>query len=553
MLARLTEINGVKYATGLAWESFDYDGSKRLDMEINLIAKKAGKDWGCKVLHVGDRKQIGFGTKELKGYVSLGSVLTRTSYKELLYIKRLSDDEFYACYLDDKGLVLADHEGVFDPTGLINMINTINMATGQLSIGVSSEDQTAIFDDDDDYQFKIISFEEITKNFRKTPDDIIDKIVQENKKLKYIFIGVVAIGIAGACYFMFSKPKPEYDEIVNHEIGGQLDRKAAFLTKFLGKEQEGIERNAYLNKGKMIIKNKVDTSIYNKQEIIAGIKKLYDTYPPILNEWQLNQIRFDKLKNDTDIKFSIVLKRIEDSYGYYTDAESVTRKIAEVIPLQNLKVFPADTSNNILIAEFYYKNPEKVKSDKEFEEKVDKLNKEQVAIQKSIKTAKNEIGDVELNIQENTGFFAKRFGSSLEEASSQISEKVMTESRKIDKLLKNYKELQSYTVEVPESYTAGTRMELLNLSQQNSYYQWKVEPNSLVIPEKSANDKSPNYDYYARSYDFSIISKQYNTKGIDEISTALNLLDKPYYNIYGIQYDINNEQWVIKGEMYEKK
>lgn len=553
MLARLIEINGVKYGTGLSWESFDYDGSRRLDMDINIIAKRNGKDWGCKILHVPDRKQIGFGTKELKGYVSLGAVLSRTNYKELLYIKRLNENEYYACYLDDRGLVLADHEGVFDSTGLITMIHTINMATGQLTIGISSEDQTLIFDEEDEYQFKIVTFEEITKNFRKTPDDIIDKIIRENKKVKYIIIGAVAVALGGAGYLLFSKPKVEYDEIINHEIGQKLDQKETLLTKFLNKESPNIEKNVFINTGKTAILNKVESSIYTKKEISKGIQQLYETYPPILNEWQLNQIRFDKLKNDSDIKFSIVLKRMDDSFGYYTDAEAVTKKISEKIPLQNFKIFPADTSNNILIAEFYYKEPKEIKSDNSFQEKLDKLNKEQLEIQNSVKLTKTEIGDIELDVQENTGFFAKRFGSQIEEKASEISDKVMTESRKIDKFIKSYKELQNHTVNVPEEYTAGTRLELLNSSQKNSYYDWKVDTNSTAIPQKDANKKSTNYDYYARSYDFSINSRSYNTKGVEEINSALNLLDKPYYNIYGIQYDINNEEWVIKGEMYEKK
>src|SRR5690606_34121390 len=212
----------------------------------------------------------------------------------------------YACYLDDKGLVLPEHEGVFDPSGLIRMIEEINITTGQLSIGVSLEDQAAIFDDDDDYQFKIISFDEIIKNFRKSPDDIIDKIVQENKKAKYMLIGAATIIVAGGCYFTLSKPKPEYTEIINHEIGEGLDRKVAFLTKFMGEERANIERNAYINKGKMVILNKVETSIYEKQELVEGLKKIYETYPPVLNEWQLMQINFDKSKNNDDIKFSLV-------------------------------------------------------------------------------------------------------------------------------------------------------------------------------------------------------------------------------------------------------
>jgi len=552
MSARLIEINGVKYATGLEWNSFDYDGKTRLDMEINTAARKSGKDWGCKLLHVNDRKQLGFGTKELKGYVALGAVLART-FKELLYVKILNEEEFYICYLDNDGLVASDYEGVFNGTELLNKIQTISGTTSQLNIAVSAEDQENIFDEDDDFNYKIINFDEIVKNFRKTPDDIIDRVVQEDHKIKYIMVGTVIAALAGGSYFLFSKPKPEYDEIINHEIASPLDRKANALKVFFQKEQPAIETQAYMNKGKIVVKNKVETSIYEKKELISHIKDLYAAYPPILNEWVLSQIRFDKLKNDSDIKFSIVLNRLPDSYGFYSEAETVTRELSKALPLFNIKVFPADTSNDVLIADFYFKEPKEVLSEKEFQEKIAKLNKEQADIQASVSRTQTEIGEIELNVQANTGYFKQRFGSYLEEVAEDITSKVSVETRKIDGFIKKYKELQNYKLEIPEEYTAGTRLELLNTAQQNSYYQWKVDVNSKAIPEKEQNDKSPNYTYYARSYDFAINSKNVDTKGLEALNGALNLIDKPYYNIYGIQYDINNEQWIIKGEMYEKK
>lgn len=552
MVARVIEIDGVKYATGLQWESFNYDGSTRLDMEINNLARSSGKEWGCRILHTNDRKQIGFATKDLKGYVALGAILTRT-IKDALYIKRIGEEEFYICYLDEKGLVHSAYEGVVDSTTFLNALTVIGNTTSDLNIIVSNEDQESIFDEDDHYSYTIKSFDDIIKNFRKTPDDVIDKVVYENKKAKYIFAGVAVIILSGAGYLGFSKPKTEYDEITNHEIGSALDKKVTLLNKFMDKEQPLIETNSYLNQGKIILKNKVETSIYTKQEIISNIQTLFNTYPPILREWQFTQIRFDKLKNDTDIKFSIVLTRIKDSYGYYSELDAVIKELSRQLPLFDIKIFPADTSNNILVADLYFKEKKSIIPENEFKEKIDKLNKEKTTILENAKNTQNSIGEQELEVQENTNYFQKRFGSHLEEIAEDISNKVRTESRNIDSFIKRYTEVKTYNVDVPYSYSEGSRLDLLNLAQQTSFYNWQVDSNAVFMPVKNQNDKSPNYDYYARSYEFTIVPAGVNTMGLEGLYNAISMIDKPYYNIYGIQYDINNEQWSIKGEMYEKK
>lgn len=553
MTAKLIELDGVKYATGLQWESFNYDGTTRLDSEINLAARNSGKEWGCRILHTNERKQIGFAPKDFKGYVALGAILTRT-IKDALYIKRLDNDDFYICYLDEKGLVSSAYEGVVDSTGFINALNTISNTTSELNIVISNEDLESIFDEEDRYNYTIKSFDEIIKNFRKTPEDIIDKVVYENKKVKYIIAGIAVAALAGGGFLAFSKPKPEYEQIVNHELGGVLDQKLLILKKFMDKEQSNIEKEAFINKGKIIVKNKVETSVYGKKEIIDNIQKIYDTYPPILKEWQLSQIRFDKLKNNTDIKFSVIFNRIKDSYGYYSEIEQASREISNSLKPFKVAIYPADVSNNVLIVDIYFKENKSLLQESELEDKISKLATEKTNIQKSTDEVKNTIGEKELDIQENTNFFQKRFGSYVEDTALEIESQVATEVRKIDAFIKNYKQLKTYSIDIPAEYTAGTRLDLLNMSQQTSFYSWTVDTKAQPLPPQGEKEsKNKNYDYYASSYEFSISNSDASTKGLGALYNALHLIDKPYYNIYGIQYDMNNEQWLIKGEMYETK
>lgn len=552
MVLRVIEIDGVKYATGLQWESFNYDGSTRLDMEINNLSRNTGKEWGCRILHTNDKKQVGFASKDLKGYVALGAILARR-IKDALYIKRISDDEFYICFLDEKGLIQSSFEGIVDSTEFIKSLQLISNANSDLNIVISNEDHELIFDDEDNYNYNIKSFDEIIQNYRKTTDDVIDKVVYENKKAKYIASGVAVLILAGAGYLVFSKPKTEYDEIINHEIASSLDKKVDILKKFMANERPNIERNTYINQGKIVLKNKVETSIYSKQEIIQAIQSIFDNYPPVLNEWQFTQIRFDKMKNDSDIKFSIVLVRIKDSFGYYTEAENVIKELSKKLPLFDIKIFPADTSNNIIVADLYFKQKKEVISENEFKDKITKLNTEQNQILSDSQAALSTISEKEADVEQNTNFFQKRFGSHLEEIAEEIGSTVNTQTRKIDNFIKRYNEIKTYNVDVPYSYSEGNRLELLNLSQKTSFYNWSINSTGIPMPEKDQNDKSENYDYYARSYEFTINPDDINTKGFAGLYNVISIIDKPYYNIYGIQYDINNEQWSIKGEMYEKK
>lgn len=445
-------------------------------------------------------------------------------------------------------------EGIFGREQLIDIIDELSVL-GTLKIACSEADKIEIFSDDSlDYDFNFITIDEILALNKKTADDVVSLLVKEGSIIRKLLYGAVACGVAGAGYYLFFQEDQLYLDVINQELSIPLNAKEKDFEKVYKDNQSKIAASIYNNSGKFMLREKVESNVYTKKEIYQHMKDLYETYPLYFYEWEFDSIQFVKSEDNKDIKFSVVYKRIENSIGFYSEIKEKVIELAKSkFDLYNITAYPGDLDNNIIIVDHYFKKPADVKDNQSELEIMNKLDKDKKKAEKQIEDIKTRISETEYRVSTDVGFFAKKFGSAVQDAADEIEGDVASGVKIYDGLIKNYKNSGQEDIVIPESYYSGNKNDFVNMTQRNSFYIWRDEKQPKYLPDPPVDrDKLANFKAFAKSWDFTLNSSSYSTQGVGSIERAVDLLDKTDISIYTVNYIIDNETWYIKGELYEK-
>jgi len=113
-------------------------------------------------------------------------------------------------------------------------------------------------------------------------------------------------------------------------------------------------------------------------------------------------------------------------------------------------------------------------------------------------------------------------------------------------------------VEIDSALISGSRTEVLSMVQSYSYYKWGDARLSRKFPSMKNNSKVKGEEVrvYAKSTFLEVgDGGNLDILGLEGLKNVLlnkNLLNKPYIKINSISFDLQTEQWNIKGEYYEK-
>lgn len=547
------KINNVDYAVGLEWEELHLNSKKDFSAKLKETAKSKNKEFGCVIKKDNGSIQIGFAKPNNKGLISIAAILSK-ELNDTLFIKKINNTDNWICYIDSNGLIIDRKEGIFSDQVLFEMIDEIQL-TGSISITCSKEDQDSLFSDGFEYAtFTNIYIEDILERNKKTIDDTINLIVKKsNLKSKLITATIFVVFSGGASYYILTDSQ-EYKDIVNQELSSPLEMKESKFKKMIKENQEKLSLKLAENAGKKMLKEKIESNIYTKEEIHTYISSLYNLYPLYFYEWKLEGIQFIKSEDNKDIKFSVIYKRIDDSIGYYNEIKEKSIELAKKnLKLYDIIAYPGDLGNNIIIVDHYFKKPLEIKQGQSEQEQMAKLEKEIKDTEKQLVRIKDNISEIEYRVSNEISFFDRKFGSSVSEAAEEIETNVSKGIKLYDKVMETYQKQNQESITIPESYYASKKIEFINLSQQNSYYQWRDDKQPYLLPPApSDKKKQENFKAFAKVWKFNINSQDYATRGISSIKRAVELLNKTDISIYNISYKVENESWFIRAELYEK-
>lgn len=549
----IVKINNIDYAVGLEWEELILSTKKDFSYKLKETARAKNKEYGCVIKKDNGSIQVGFAKPNNKGLVAIATILSK-ELNDTLFIKKINNTDNWVCYIDSNGLIIDRKEGIFSDQNLFEMIDEIQL-TGNISITCSKEDEESLFANGFEYAtFTNIYIEDIVERNRKTIDDTVSLIVKKsNLKSKLLTITVATVVSGAIGYYVFTDSQ-EYLDIINQEISAPLDLKDAEFKKIVKENQELIDLKLAENAGKKMLKEKIETNIYTKEEIYNYINEIYNLYPLYLHEWKLESIQFIKSADNRDIKFSVTYRRIDDSIGYYNEAREKSMALGKKhLKLYDLIAYPGDLENNVLILDHYFKKPLELEQGDSEEQKLAKMNKQIKDSEKQLSRIKDNISEVEYRISNEISYFDRKFGSSVIEAADEIETNVSRGLKIYDKIMKNYTNQNKEDIVIPDSYYSSKKIDFLNLVQQNSYYQWRDNKQPELLPPVPKEAKSRvNFKAFAKVWMFNISSQGYSTQGISSIKRVVELLNKTDISIYNINYKIENESWFVRAELYEK-
>lgn len=547
------KINNIDYAVSLEWEELNINSKKDFAAKLKETAKLKNKEYGCVIKKDDGAIQVGFAKPNNKGLIAIAAILSK-ELSDTLFIKKINNSDNWVCYIDSNGLIIDRKEGIFSDQNLLEMVDEIQL-TGNISITCSKEDQEVLFSEGFEYAtFTNVYIEDIVERNKKTIDDTVNLIVKKsNLKTKLIPIVISTIIIGGVSYYVFTDSQ-EYLDIVNQEISAPLEMQEAKFKKIVKENQENLALKLAENTGKKMLKEKVESNIYTKEEIYLYINELYNLYPLYFHEWKLDTIQFIKSEDNKDIKFSVTYRRIDDSIGYYNEIKEKTIALAKNnLKLYDIVAYPGDLGNNIIILDHYFKKPFEIKQGDSEQEKMAKLDKEIKDTEKQIVKIRDNISEIEYRVSNELSFFDKKFSNIINESAEEIENNVSRGIKLYDKVMETYKKQNQEVINIPDSYYSSKKIEFINLSQQNSYYQWRDDKQAYLLPPPPKNNKKQdNFKAFAKVWKFNINSQGYSTQGISSIKRAVELLNKTDISIYNINYKIENESWFIRAELYEK-
>lgn len=550
---RTIKIKDVDYAVGLEWDILENVPNKDLINRLSTKAKSKGKDYGCVIKKDNGTFEVGFAKQNVKGMPALAAILSK-ELKEVLFVKKINNIDNWVCNLDSRGLIVDQKEGVFSDKDLFDLIDDLSIL-GQISIVCSKEDYESLFKEDfSNLTFTHIDLEDIIDRNKKISDDVITTIVKKSQLKRNILTAIVLGTIASGSGYYLLTDSQEYIDIINQEHSIPLDSKDKKFKKLIKDNQVKLASRLSMNAGKKLLLEKVNTNIYTKSEIFSHIKELYENYPLYFYEWELDNIQYVKSEDNKDVKFSVVYKRIEESIGYYDEIKEKSLELANKnFKLYNVIAYPGDLGNDIIIIDHYFKQPLKLKDESDDEEALAKLEKEIKVAERDIKRIRDVIGEIEYKVSGELSFIDKKFGSAVSEASEEIDSNVTKALKIYDVIIKKYENQDQSDIVVPEEYTNGSKINLLNMAQKNSYYQWRDDKQAILLPiEPVEKEKQLNYKAFAKVWKFNLNSKDYSTQGVSSIERAVDILSGSDISIYNVNYRIENESWYLKGEMYEK-
>lgn len=551
MIKNIT-IDGVKCVVGLEWEGISSHKPSSINGEIKILSKKRNKNFGCKI--VKDRiEQIGFANAEHKGLLAPAVVLAK-NYTDIVYFKKIDDNNYWLCVINPQGNVLPDKEGLFDFDSVVEILEELEMF-GSVKILCSKKEKEDFYPEDQiededgpELEFVFIEFKNIIKNSKRDSEEKIHELITQSALLKNLitFSGLSIVGFL--IYYFIIQTNPLYKEIVNQEISEEIFIIDASLNSYLRANEESILSKKIIDEGKIEFLKEIESNIYTKQEIKSNITRVINLFPDFLVEWQRHSVEFKKYSDYTSA-FIVNYVKINSSNGYIEQVRNELLKLSEQLKAHNVKFLINDLEGSTVSLVIEFKPQYQASSLIKSFESSDLMAKRDQSV-RDFQRIKDEVSILEYRVQDEFGFFNKRFGSALSQAEDEILIQI-DNARIIAEAVKNsYEEIKKQNINVEDKYFT-TRTNYLNLSQQHSHYSWDRGGVVRFYPRVGVRDGGANA--FASYTFFSLSSSSGMSDNLEGLQSGIELLNKEWLTIKEINFNVQNKTWNIKGEYYEKK
>lgn len=212
--------------------------------------------------------QIGLSRPNTKN-MPVAACFVSKALKDTLFVMKVNNIDNWVCYVNSEGLIVDGREGIFGREQLIDIIDELSVL-GTLKVACSEEDKIEIFNDDGlDYDFNIITIDEILTLNKKTADDVVSLLVKEGSIVRKLMYGAVICGVAGAGYYLFIQEDQLYLDVINQELSIPLTAKEKAFDKVYKDNQAKIAESIYQNSGKFILREKLNLIFTRKRNLCS--------------------------------------------------------------------------------------------------------------------------------------------------------------------------------------------------------------------------------------------------------------------------------------------
>lgn len=552
----IIKLGGKEFGVMLDW--LEIVGKKnivRSKIKENLKKKKAD-GFGVKIEHFKDSVQVGFSNRNLKNKPSLAKFLSgKEEFRNALILLSTDDEEFWMCSIAKNGYIEQGSDNIYEDkeTFIEAVRNYVTLlADDDFKIVLSDSDkdlmETLIGDEISGFEIEAFDEKELFSESTKSAEInlIYNGSVDVIKQLSTL--GLIGV-IATSGYFFVFLEDPLYKNIIDQEVSNSFYQDKSSYEKFI-KEQDKKLSNSYEKIAKKEILESRLTA-YNKNELYKNIQNLQKIFPLYLVEWEIESISYN---NDVNETFSVVYKKIKDSFGNTEELKASVNKILNQYGIKDPIFRKKSADGDLMSVNLSFKKKADLKLNQNQDQS--KINDKVKDLEKEVDNYHKAIEDIEFEVSEFS-FMDKRFGSSLVDKEQEILD-LIAKSKNVYKKMKDERsKLEVDDIKIDESLISGSFDEMLRMDQYFSYYKWSLSKNSKQYPaSQEKNKKDLVVKYYAKSTIFDVSDAgNFDVLGIDGIKTILlskEILDKKFIKINNITLNIKTQSWNIQGEYYEK-
>jgi hypothetical protein len=558
---QIIKIHKKSVAIALQWIHFEYSNVLLRDRIAQGKIKKESNKYGFLNFYSETKNgEIALTNKDLEGSL-IGAYLLSQKINNAIYFAKVGineeneEDFYWVCGIDEYGKIIEGTDVIVNDEQLHDKINEISTLYEEVRIYAPKGDIFVMGDNED---IKELELDAILT--QETDKQYIVSLLE--KKQDYKVVAGIALVVAITGYLGYEyvyKEKPIINDITNGSLTNQMSQYMNEVRRLEPRERSPSsfnqeERNQYAVQQLRTI---MDESFYDKYDIINNLKAMYQILPSYLVEWELTPLLYN------DNQFTFAYRRIENSSGYFN---SLNLKVRDIMNENNFDYQLIGTSEQLTEA-VYRINFESEKENALLREEARRASLENNRVDPAEQTL-DEITRIQREIDDlifearNLGWIDRRWGVEAERLRDTINVKVNQVNDLLNRVERIYREEQEkINSERMESLNNNTYLDnylttYLNKSQihqQDYIFTQPTEKGTLpsITTENNRNRGRDEYTPYIEIFEIGVRSTPFTT-GLNNALDAMEIIDNRSILFYNVQYNTNNNEWVIRGNMYEE-
>lgn len=558
------KIGNKKIAIGLSWsliEAGTVSGRKKkaentiksTGLFYGLLLDNPEKNDALLALTSDENKGAYIGGQLLSEKIVDGAFFTQVSSEE--------DDSgklFWLCAIGANGRVISEYDCIVEENELAQRISDLQSLSVDLKL-YSPQEYFRVFPD---YDVLSLELKELSKSKNLQSHTAVDLRKKTNYPL--LTASIVALSITSYIgYEYIYKENPLLTDIssgVLYENEVQKELKVSSDNKKL-KNKKNMNQKEYESLANIQLKEIFDRQFYSKEEIVENIGKMVDALPQYLVEYELKQISYNKNS------FLFLYERIGESSGTFNQMKI---HLDNILKDQNINHEWLGADDNLTQATFrinFDSEKESIYINKKSNEQ-SRLNDEKDPTKnhyEEIKKIKSKISDLVSSAAE-LSFVDKRWGDKPDKIHEAIISQASLINGEVNKIKSIYKKEKLLKTKMQDDNLMGEvhydtyYNSFINKSQLHQSYAIGTPSQLGTLPsvtkektkkkKRKSNKDKAELTPVVNIYEFAISSKE-NSTGLDQVQEAMNIIDNKSIIYFNVDYNINTNDWIIRGNMYE--